>query len=1098
MTAALLFPLLSAVALSAAAGEGDVAPASPTDYEERVVGLSAWPQAPRLDEPFGSVQMLLFAELEDGTRLDVTRAAERVAVPGALHLDEGGRLWPREGRRAQESLRFRFGDHELELPVELDLPDEAAPRQFVRDVMPVLNKAGCTAGTCHGSADGQNGFQLSLRGYDPRADHRALTDDLAGRRFDPVVPERSLFLQKPTGAVPHEGGALLTPGSADHRVLVQWVASGAPFEAQPARVVSLEVFPQGPRLPRPGLEQQFAAWATYADGTRRDVTSHAFFEVSNIEVAAVDERGLLRGLRRGESGVMARYEGAYASTRLVVMEERGEPFAWPAEPEHNYVDELVHAKLRRVEVTPSELCSDAEFLRRVRLDLTGEIPTPEEVRTFLVDGRDTRTKRDELIDRLIGSPSFVEHWTNRWADLLQVNSKFLGDEGARRTREWIRAQVASNTPYDEFVRSVLTASGSTYENPAGAYFKVLREPDLLMENTTQLFLGVRFNCNKCHDHPFERWTRKQHWSLAAYFARVGRENAPGSPMMPRSVENQIDGTPPAFEELLKDMEAGELAHPDTGMDVPPAFPFELEEGPAAEAPRREQLARWLTARSNPYFARSYVNRLWSYLMGVGLIEPVDDLRAGNPPSNAELLDRLTHAFLQSDFDVRALLRDICRSRAYQRSIATTPENGHDDLNYAHALARRLPAEVLHDALHRATGSRPQLPGQRPGRGARQLVDTRTKTEDGFLDLFGRPARESSCECERSSDVSLGQALSMLNGPTVARAVRDPDNELARLARYEREPAALIDELYVAFLGRPPTGEEVEALAPSLDVEHVDNLEALAPEDLAAVRAERDAWAAAFSLPEWSVATPTYLHSRGGATLALQEDGAVTVTGEDPERDRLTLVLQVESGPVRGLRLEALADPTLPAGGPGRAENGNFVLHELRAQAVPLEAPWLARPLTLVHATADYSQSGWAVAGAVDGDLETGWAVSDRFGVDHEAVFEVQEDLQHEGADVEGRFVIFVELDQEYGSSHTLGRLRISTTSSERPIRHHGLPTLVADALRKSPDERSAAEWTQLHAEFVRRHPDVAERLRIAATQDLAWALAGSPAFLFNR
>lgn len=1086
--------MIPLIVLALGIGGGDLPASSiPSDLEERIVSIAAWPAELRIGHPFESAQLLLTATLDDGSRIDVTRAAELAGASQLVRFDEHRLLRPATEESGSEVLTFKLAEHELALPISVSFDEERAPSRFTRDVMPILTKAGCTSGTCHGSADGQNGFQLSLRGYDPLADHRALTDDLAGRRFNSVAPERSLFLQKPTGHVPHEGGAILDTDSNDYHVLLDWVARGATLENDPASVVSLELFPADPSLPRPELEQQFATIATYADGTRRDVSDLAILEVSGTDVAQVDERGLVRGLRRGETAITARFEGAYAATRLVIMETNGEAFVWNDEPEHNYIDALVNEKLERVRVLPSELCTDAEFLRRVRLDLTGQIPTAREVRTFLMDERDSRLKREELIDRLIGSPAFVDHWSNRWADLLQVNSKFLGGEGARRTRDWIRKAVASNMPYDEFVSAILSATGSTYDNPAGAYYKVLREPDQVMENTTQLFLGVRFNCNKCHDHPFEKWTRDQHWELAAYFGRVGRMNAPGSPIMPRSAENQIDGARPAFEEVISDLPEGEVEDPMTGEQLTPQFPYEHGLELPAELDRRQALARWLTASSNPYFARSYVNRLWSYLLGVGLIEPVDDLRAGNPPSNPALLDRLESEFLASDFDVRALLRTMCRSRAYQRSMKTNATNADDDLNYSHALARRLPAEVLYDALHRATGSRSRLPGQRPGTSASDLVDPSVKTADGFLDLFGRPPRESSCECERSSGMSLGQALSMINGPTVAEAVRDPENEIARLVEYETDTSVLLDELYIAFLGRPPTSQELESLRPTFEATDIENRTALPPSELEEVLAQQVAWEESIPAADWRVAQPTRFVSESGAALELQDDSSLLVTGELADKDHYSLVLQVGPGPIRGLRLEALTHESLPAKGPGRAENGNFVLNELSLQAVPLDAPEASGPVKLQHATADYSQGGYAVAGVIDDDAASGWAVSARFGVAHQAVFEFAEDV---GGDA--GTVLFIELDQQYGTAHTLGHLRISTTGSARPIRHHGLSDIIARALAVPRAERTAEQEAMIYAEFVRQHPQVAARVRLGAAQDLAWALSGSPAFLFNR
>ncbi len=425
-------------------------------------------------------------------------------------------------------------------------------------------------------------------------------------------------------------------------------------------------------------------------------------------------------------------------------------YAWKDVEAYNYIDELVYDKLKRVKELPSGVCTDAEFIRRVYLDLTGLPPTPDEVRAFLADARPQRVKRDAVVDKLIGSPDFVEYWTNKWADLLDVNRKFLGEQGAKAYRAWIRKAVAENMPYDQFAHAILTASGSNLDNPPASYYKILRDPDAAMENTTQLFLAVRFNCNKCHDHPFERWTQNQYYELAAFFAQVGRQEDPQF-QGPEARRHRRGGRPRRSSRIISDTGGGDVKQPRTGAVTPPKFPFLHGDLAPATAPRREQLAHWIVSKENPYFAKSYVNRLWSYLLGVGIIEPVDDIRAGNPPSNPELLDRLTKEFIASGFNSREMLRTICKSRTYQLSIHTNPWNEGDDLNYAHAVPRRLPAEVLYDAIERATGSASRLPGLPAGARAAQLLDSAQDAPGGFLDLFGKPARESVCECERSSD-----------------------------------------------------------------------------------------------------------------------------------------------------------------------------------------------------------------------------------------------------------------------------------------------------------------------------------------------------------
>ncbi|MCA9172399.1 MAG: DUF1553 domain-containing protein, partial [Planctomycetales bacterium] len=432
-------------------------------------------------------------------------------------------------------------------------------------------------------------------------------------------------------------------------------------------------------------------------------------------------------------------------------------------------------------------------------------PTAAQARAFINDPTPTQEKRNALVDQLIGSPAYVDHWTNKWADLLQVNRKFLGEVGASALRDWIEHAVATNMPYDQFAYEVLTASGSTLDNPAAAYWKILREPAAAMENTTHLFLAVRFNCNKCHDHPFERWTQDQYYHMTAFFAQVGRKEAPsfaGQKIGGSAVENAQP-----LVEVIYDTGDGETVHDRTGVVSPPAFPYAAGAASDDAASRREQLAQWITSADNRYFASSYVNRLWGYLLGVGLIEPIDDIRAGNPPTNPELLQALTQDFIKSGFDVRHVLRTICSSRTYQHSIATNKWNTDDAINYSHALPRRLPAEVLYDAIHVATGSSSKIPGVPAGLHAAQLPFAGANMP--FLDDFGRPPRESACECERSGGIVLGPVMKLINGPTVNDAIADPHSELAQLVATETDDRKLITEVFLRFLSREPSEQELE-------------------------------------------------------------------------------------------------------------------------------------------------------------------------------------------------------------------------------------------------------------------------------------------------
>ena len=524
----------------------------------------------------------------------------------------------------------------------------------------------------------------------------------------------------------------------------------------------------------------------------------------------------MTAVRRGEAPILARFEGAYAATTLTVMGDRS-GFVWRPWPAHNRIDELTAAKWQRLKIQPSELCSDNDFMRRAYLDLVGLPPPADEVRKFLADGRETRVKRDELVERLVGSEDYIDHWTNKWADLLQVNRKFLGADGTRAYRQWIRAELAANTPYDAFVRKILTANGSNREHPPASYYKILRTPTEAMETTTHLFLAVRFNCNKCHDHPFERWTQDQYYQTASYFAQVSLQRDPASGNA-NIGGTDVEGAKPLYE-VVADTNQGDVKHDRTGAVALPQFPYPAACQVSDKAPRRLQLAAWLTSPDNRYFAKSYVNRLWGYLFGLGIIDPIDDIRAGNPPSNPQLLDYLAEEFVRSGFDVRQMMKLICKSRTYQLSVDTNAWNQDDKINYAHAIARRLPAEVLYDAVLRVTGSPSRLPG---GSRAAVLPDGDIDLPGGFLNTFGRPPRDSACECERVNDLQLGPVMALISGPAISDAIGDPNNELAKLVATQPDDSQLINEIFMRIINRAATEREIQAVLDAMQAMTADH------------------------------------------------------------------------------------------------------------------------------------------------------------------------------------------------------------------------------------------------------------------------------------
>ncbi len=970
-----------------------------------VASLEVQPASIELKRPTDYAQLLVTAKLNTGAAADVTRMVSISPTVTFLQISPHGLL--RATGDGETILTLTLNDKSVIVPVTVSGFTQPFSSDYVRDVMPVLSKAGCNAGTCHGSKEGRAGFKLSLRGYDPIYDVRAFTDDAKGRRTNLASPDDSLMLLKATGAVPHEGQQVMTPESDYYRVLRTWIANGAKLNLDTPRVSKIEISPTKPVVQQIGTKQQMRVVATYADGLVKDVTAEAFIDSGNPEVLTADKTGLMTSVRRGEAAILARFEGNYASTVLTVMGDRT-GFVWNSPPINNEIDRFVSTKLQRMQTAQSGLCTDEEFVRRIYLDLTGLPPLPEDIRTFLADTRDSRWKREALIDQLIGSEPWVEQWSNKWADLLQVNSKFLGGEGAKLFREWIRKEVAANTPYDEFVRKIITATGSNREQPPASYFKILREPTEMMENTTHLFLATRFNCNKCHDHPFERWTQDQYYQMTAYFAQVGLERDPESG--DRNIGGTaVEGAKPLFEKVV-DKPSGDTKHERTGAITPPKFPYaakfvSLPAPPAKPdakpepSTRRAELANWITSADNQYFAKSFTNRIFGYLTGTGLIEPLDDIRAGNPASNPELLDWLTQQFIASKFNVRELMRLVCQSRVYQLSMVTNQWNEDDQVNYSHGKVRRLPSETLYDAIYRVTGATSNIPGVAPGTRAAALQDSQTNPTDGFLVNLGRPVRESACECERSADLQMGPIMALISGPSVGDAISQPGNAIAKLETEHKDDLKLVQEIFLRFIGRFPTDAEAKSSLDAMNSHAAENaqLVKVLEEYRASIAPQRDAMAqkreadiaqaqatlAAYQkeiaprqaaseqqhqtaiaaaelsvqvretalqaeLPEWEKSRQgqtawnlldplTMTSSKPKAVLTREADRSIFSSGAEGKQT-WTVTTPLDSPTLTGVRLEALTDPRIPANGPGRSGMGNFVLTELQVSYLPKISP----------------------------------------------------------------------------------------------------------------------------------------------------------------
>lgn len=666
------------------------------------------------------------------------------------------------------------------------VPDDR-PVSLADDVVPILTKAGCNMGACHAKAGGgQNGFQLSLLGFEPAEDLDHLLKEARGRRVSTAAPERSLLLLKATAAVPHGGGQRLAPGSEAHEALVRWIREGAGDAARP-ELVSLEVEPSTATVP-PGGEATLRAIARYADGTARDVTALALFESTDRARAEADGDGHVRVADLpGSAAVMVRFRGRVAVATLTVPREGG---AGELPEPRGFVDTLVFDRCRAVGIPVSPECDDATFLRRVTLDVTGAIPTVAEAEAFLADP--SPDKRARLVDALLASPGYADWFANKWTALLKNRRDDASDTVSNFAfHSWVRDGLLANKPYDRFVRELLGATGTIVENPPVAWYKRVKEPKDQIEDVAQLFLGVRIGCAQCHHHPFERWSQDDYHGLAAYFSQVGRR--------PTSTRGE--------DSLFHTRGVAGAVNPRTGTRLPPrALGFEEPPIPADDDPRL-RLADWLVRPDNPFFARAVVNRYWKHFFGRGLVEPEDDIRDTNPPVNPQLLDALATHFRESGFDLKALVRTIVLSRTYQTSAFPLPGNADDDRHFSRFLPRRLPAEVLLDAIDRVTGATTTFPNLPPGTRAVALPDTSYTRSSAFLQVFGRPEGQSVCECERVQSSSLAQSLHLLSAADVKGKFAVDGGRADRLARGDSPDDSVVREVFLAAFSRLPTDEE---------------------------------------------------------------------------------------------------------------------------------------------------------------------------------------------------------------------------------------------------------------------------------------------------
>ncbi len=661
------------------------------------------------------------------------------------------------------------------------------PASFRRDVVPILTKLGCNAGACHGTPSGKNGFRLSLRGYDPVLDHSTLTREHAGRRIDRLNPESSLILAKGSGRAAHEGGKRFAADDKQYKLVEAWIAGGA-TDDQATPPLRLVIAPSRAILELQTAELPLRVSAQFASGPAVDVTHLVRFSTTDDAIARVSPAGVVRKQRRGEAAIVAEYMGIMATATAIVREASPN---FPRPSPNNFIDTLAFAKWKELRIEPSGLCTDDEFVRRAHLDAIGRLPTPERVRAFLDDK--APTKRATLIDELLNRPEFADWWAQKWADRLGVNQRFVGKIGASKFHLWIREQMAENVPEDAFVRSILTATGGNYSNPPAGFYRRLRDPMFRAEEVSQLFLGVRIGCAKCHNHPGERWTQDDYYGFAAFFARVAYRNGP--------FFLQIYDK----EETVYATRIDELIHPRSGKVAEPKFLGGARPASNDDGDRREAFAQWLTTAENPFFAKAAANRIWFHLFGHGLVEPVDDFRVSNPASHPELLDALAAEFTASNFDRKRLIRTVMNSRMYQLSSATTPTNSDDDRFFSHTTVRRLGAEQLLDAIADACGAPTKFPGLPLGTPAIALPDGEYKHP--FLEAFGRPARAMACECEREADTTLSQALHLTGAKNFDALIRHKEGRVARLLAGGKSNLEIVEQLFLATLGRVPTVAE---------------------------------------------------------------------------------------------------------------------------------------------------------------------------------------------------------------------------------------------------------------------------------------------------
>ena len=767
----------------------------------QVVRLDAYPSSISLTSNKDFNSFVLVATYDNGVTRDVTGQSNFVLSDPNIASIKDHLLLPKSDGNTK--LQASYQGLNTEIAITVSKAKENREVSFNLDVMPVFLKAGCNTGSCHGSARGQDRFMLSLFGYDPEGDHYRITREQGTRRINLAVPEESMLVEKSIGAVPHTGGKLFSKDSEHWKTLVNWLKKGALDDPKDiAKPEKLELYPPELLLEGDGATQQMTVLARYTDGTTRDVTKLTVFQSNNELSASINEDGLVTAGKRGEAFIMARFNVFTVGIQAVVI-PKNLKYQRPQLPANNYVDSLVHEKLHKLRITQSGLCSDEVFLRRIFLDVVGMTPKKEDYDRFVSDK--SPDKRSKLIDDLLERKEFTEIWVMKFAELLQIQTDDNQGMSYKSTLlyfNWLKDRIANNMPMDQIVRELLTSTGGTFVNPSTNYYQVERDNLKITENVAQVFMGMRIQCAQCHNHPFDQWTQNDYYSFASFFSQVGRKR----------------GADPR-ESIIYNRKSGEINHPVHKKPMPPKFlggeTPELKSGDD----RRAILANWLASPENPFFARNLANLVWAHFFGQGIIEPVDDVRVSNPPSNPQLLDELAKNFTAYNYDFKKLVRDVCNSRTYQLTTQTNPTNEGDLRNFARAQLRRLRAEVLLDVITQVTETKNKFQGLPLGAKAIQIADGRVSNY--FLSTFGRAKRETVCSCEVVMEPSLSQALHLLNGDVTNTRLKQ-GKVIDKLLKEGRKSGEIIENLYLRCYSRMPTEAEKANLLASLDQEDPDN------------------------------------------------------------------------------------------------------------------------------------------------------------------------------------------------------------------------------------------------------------------------------------